>query len=425
MTAFRSVVDSSPLRILDGSEVFLWFVLESSFCRKVPPELKVMAMRQLGDPAGQSSGVGVPAGQSSGLDVPAGQSSGLDVPVGQSLGLGVPAVQSSGLGDPAGQSSGLGDPAGQSSGLGAQAGQPSCRDRSGQAPGSEGNIEITGRGARQRMKKGPFPSSHSSSHSSMKNVIPDFALRVSNDLVQQEIDLLVLPKPGCSSEASPSGGSPSPLSGGAAVLRTMSRFGDASRAKPDNVKEQQQQRRRQQLRETFQYAAVCEMKIVAKLYRGTSPIDLCKAFEGRMDWRSSQSIRRILSQQFTYMVLTRTEFGMLGCYKCLWLLWRPIDAPRQLRISRAFLLSDSGPDKVTIMAAISWMQSLAIKRKYGPAPKRHPVEIAGMFDAYFDAEEDPAEEGPNWSGDEGHDNQEEGGGKADEDEDYDPPPQPK
>lgn len=30
------------------------------------------------------------------------------------------------------------------------------------------------------------------------------------------------------------------------------------------------------------------------------------------------------------------------------------------------------------MAAISWMQSLAIERKYGPAPQRHPVEITGM-----------------------------------------------
>lgn len=112
------------------------------------------------------------------------------------------------------------------------------------------------------------------------------------------------------------------------------------------------------------YVAVGEAKRCEKLFREGRPLDLCGLFNGSNTGgqdKSSQlqaSVRHMLDQLFTYFVVTGVLFGWLTCFYATWLVYRPLDKPGCLMLSRPFLHSDERP---TAMAALSWQQAQAVK----------------------------------------------------------------
>ena len=76
----------------------------------------------------------------------------------------------------------------------------------------------------------------------------------------------------------------------------------------------------------------------------------------------STSVRIMLDQLWTYMVLTGVEFGWLSCYYFTWLAWRPSDHPERMCLSRPYHHDVDGDDGVTVMGALSWLQEQVVAR---------------------------------------------------------------
>lgn len=106
-------------------------------------------------------------------------------------------------------------------------------------------------------------------------------------------------------------------------------------------------------------ALVSELKRLGKLVDADgNPLDL-----HRLSREGNASVCRMLDQLFTYMVLTRVEFGWLSCFYFTWLAWRPLSDPDCLHLSKPFRHDTSAVSGgVTTMAALSWMQDLAMER---------------------------------------------------------------
>lgn len=103
------------------------------------------------------------------------------------------------------------------------------------------------------------------------------------------------------------------------------------------------------------YVAVGEVKSYEKLFRGGRPLDLCSLC--REDSELGDSVRQMVDQLFTNMVLTGVSFGWLSCFYATWLAWRPKDSPACLMLSRPFLPDSADP---CMIAAMSWLQTQAI-----------------------------------------------------------------
>ena len=116
-------------------------------------------------------------------------------------------------------------------------------------------------------------------------------------------------------------------------------------------------------------AVVSEVKRLGKLVNADgNPLDLHKLFmEGH------KSVRRMLNQLYTYMVLTGVEFGFLSCFYFTWIAWRPLSSPDCLHLSGPFRHDTSAASGgVTTMAALSWIQDLAMERTIGQAIRHAP-----------------------------------------------------
>lgn len=156
------------------------------------------------------------------------------------------------------------------------------------------------------------------------------------------------------------------------------------------------------------FVAVGEVKRYGKMvHPDGKPLDLIDLFQKEppaagqnKDPRLQRSMRRIMRQLFTYMVVTGVEFGWLRCYFFTWLAWRPLEGSQShLYLSRPFGHRDvhqpwvrSG---VTAMAALSWLQDQAMSRTYGlglrhpTGPLPVPAELSESEDSSHDHDKVP------------------------------------
>lgn len=96
-----------------------------------------------------------------------------------------------------------------------------------------------------------------------------------------------------------------------------------------------------------------------------APIDIVAVFNDA-GHDLHESICRIVSQVYTYMILTRVEFSFLSCWHYTWLIRRPFKGDcSTLEFSTPFLASlECEGQNVSTMAALSWIQSVAFERTH-------------------------------------------------------------
>jgi hypothetical protein len=116
-------------------------------------------------------------------------------------------------------------------------------------------------------------------------------------------------------------------------------------------------------------ALVSELKRLGKLVDAFgNPLPLHQLFK-----EGCISVCLMLNQLYTYMVLTGVEFGFLSCFYFTWIAWRPLSSPDCLHLSGPFKHDTSAASGgVTTMAALSWIQDLAMQRTIGQAIRHAP-----------------------------------------------------
>ena len=97
---------------------------------------------------------------------------------------------------------------------------------------------------------------------------------------------------------------------------------------------------------------VCEVKVIEKMSTDGRAENLAALFN---------SNDQIINQLYSYMIVMQLEFGMLSCYNFTVLVWRPLDRPSTLLLSRAYAASTRAPE-VTAMAAMAWLQDRAVQQ---------------------------------------------------------------
>ena len=114
------------------------------------------------------------------------------------------------------------------------------------------------------------------------------------------------------------------------------------------------------------YFSVAEIKRLVKLMQAgvlpPTPLGLINLYAKVPADSLSTSVRIMLDQLWTYMVLTGVEFGWISCYYFTWLAWRPSDHPERMCLSRPYHHDVDGDDGVTVMGALSWLQEQIVAR---------------------------------------------------------------
>ena len=114
------------------------------------------------------------------------------------------------------------------------------------------------------------------------------------------------------------------------------------------------------------YFSVAEIKRLVKLMQAgvlpPTPLGLINLYAKVPADSLSTSVRIMLDQLWTYMVLTGVEFGWISCYYFTWLAWRPSDHPERMCLSRPYHHDVDGDDGVTVMGALSWLQEQVVAR---------------------------------------------------------------
>ena len=117
------------------------------------------------------------------------------------------------------------------------------------------------------------------------------------------------------------------------------------------------------LQAAMRYFSVAHVKRFAKLVRDGHPVDLVMEYSKQPPDALSRSVRAMLDQLWTYMVVTGVEFSWLSCYYFTWIAWRSHDDPTQLRLSQPFRHDTDGDSGgVTVMAALAWLQDQTLSR---------------------------------------------------------------
>ena len=115
------------------------------------------------------------------------------------------------------------------------------------------------------------------------------------------------------------------------------------------------------LKAVKRFFSIAEVKRLAKLARGDLPVELVIEYSKQPD-ALSQSVRAMLDQLWTYMVVTGVEFSWFSCYYFTWIAWRSPDKPTQLRLSKPFRHDTDGKSGITVMAALAWLQDQTLSR---------------------------------------------------------------
>ena len=113
----------------------------------------------------------------------------------------------------------------------------------------------------------------------------------------------------------------------------------------------------------LRFFSVAHVKRFAKLMRDGRPVDLVTEYSKQPPDALSRSVRAMLDQLWTYMVVTGVEFSWLSCYYYTWIAWRSHDDPTQLRLSQPFRHDTDGDSGgITVMAALAWLQDQTLSR---------------------------------------------------------------
>ena len=124
-----------------------------------------------------------------------------------------------------------------------------------------------------------------------------------------------------------------------------------------------------------QRICVCEVKIVLKMSQG----DLVALFNA-----GDKNVVCILKQMFSYMVAMQLEYGIISCYELTVLVWRPLDEPNKILVSRTYAAMAEDPE-VTAMAAMAWLQDRAVQQILGCGKRHQPYSAASLSPALGDA----------------------------------------
>ena len=116
------------------------------------------------------------------------------------------------------------------------------------------------------------------------------------------------------------------------------------------------------LKAVKRFLSIAEVKRSAKLARGDLPVELVVEYSKQLPDALSQSVRAMLDQLWTYMVVTGVEFSWLSCYYFTWIAWRSPDDPTQLRLSQPFRHDTDGSSGITVLAALAWLQDQTLYR---------------------------------------------------------------
>lgn len=121
-------------------------------------------------------------------------------------------------------------------------------------------------------------------------------------------------------------------------------------------------------------ASVAEIKRIQTMTdKDGNPLDLLRHWNMTADGAESaedrslrDSARNIISQIYTYMVLTQVQLAWVSCYKATWLVWRPISEDpsgeqQQLQLSAPFLHTASAPSDIPTMAALTWLSCKSVE----------------------------------------------------------------
>ena len=61
------------------------------------------------------------------------------------------------------------------------------------------------------------------------------------------------------------------------------------------------------------------------------------------------------------MVAMQLEYGIISCYELTVLVWRPLDEPNKILLSRTYAASAEDPE-VSAIAAMAWLQDSAVQQ---------------------------------------------------------------
>ena len=110
------------------------------------------------------------------------------------------------------------------------------------------------------------------------------------------------------------------------------------------------------------------------------------------------SIVEIMSQVFSYMVLTGVEFAFLTCWFYTWLLRRPMNKCNILQVSRPFLDSDMCMNgSVSTTAALAWLECYAIQRTHQQGHRHVCIPPNRVLRSISEEEKDKKMEGEDTS----------------------------
>jgi hypothetical protein len=86
---------------------------------------------------------------------------------------------------------------------------------------------------------------------------------------------------------------------------------------------------------------------------------------------------RILKQLFSYMVAMQLEYGIISCYELTVLVWRPLDEPNKILLSRTYAASAEDPE-VSAIAAMAWLQDSAVQQIVVHGKRHQPFSAAAI-----------------------------------------------
>ena len=112
----------------------------------------------------------------------------------------------------------------------------------------------------------------------------------------------------------------------------------------------------------MRFNSVAEVKRFSKVVRDGLSVDLMREYSKEPPDALSRSVRAMLDQLWTYMVVTGVEFSWFSCYYFTWIAWRSHDDPTQLRLSQPFRHDTDGNSGITVLAALAWLQDQALSR---------------------------------------------------------------
>ena len=90
------------------------------------------------------------------------------------------------------------------------------------------------------------------------------------------------------------------------------------------------------LKAAMRFILVAEIKRFTKLDRNGCPVGLAAEYSKQPPDALSRSVRAMLDQLWTYMVVTGVEFSWFSCYYYTWIAWRSPDDPTRLQLSQPF-----------------------------------------------------------------------------------------